>query len=84
MGYATQDIPGDPKVLEDVIEWVRNELKGIEATFNIQDFVQLKVHHVEPVRPRAGMVVYADGSDWDPGGGEGIYAYHGGAWNLLG
>ena len=33
---------------------------------------------------RDGMVVYADGTDWDPGSGEGIYAYYGAAWNHLG
>lgn len=83
MSYVSNDVknPDDPK---DVIEWVRNELKRIEETFNLQSFVQLVELHVEPVRPRAGMVVFADGTDWNPGSGTGIYAYHSSAWNKLG
>lgn len=40
--------------------------------------------HVEPSRKLNGMVVLADGTDWDPGSGEGIYAYYGGSWKKLG
>ena len=42
--------------------------------------LSLEKLHEEPLRPRDGMVVYADGSNWDPGSGEGIYAYVAGAW----
>jgi len=34
-------------------------------------------------RPEDGMVVYADGTNWDPGSGEGIYAYYNSTWNKL-
>ena len=39
--------------------------------------------HVEPYRPRVGSLVYADGTDWDPGSGEGVYVYTGSAWVAL-
>lgn len=39
--------------------------------------------HVAPLKPRLGMVVYADGSDWDPGGGEGLYVYKSGGWTFV-
>lgn len=38
------------------------------------------VWHVEPEKPREGQTVYADGSDWDPGFGEGLYSYDGTNW----
>lgn len=37
-----------------------------------------------PARPQDGMVCYADGTNWNPGAGQGVYVYRGGAWNLLG
>lgn len=43
----------------------------------------IPVSDVEPARPRDGMLVYADGTNWDPGAGEGIYAYFGSTWNSL-
>ena len=30
-----------------------------------------KVWHVAPVKPREGMLVYADGVNWNPGSGAG-------------
>ena len=39
--------------------------------------------HVEPDKPRDGDLVYADGTDWDPGAGEGFYGYENGVWVKL-
>jgi len=40
--------------------------------------------HVEPVKVRDGLIVIADGVDWDPGSGVGIYYYYNGGWRFLG
>jgi hypothetical protein len=40
--------------------------------------------HRVPVRPREGMLAYADGTDWDPGSGAGLYQYRGAAWVFIG
>ena len=45
--------------------------------------VQFAVLHAEPDRPREGKVVYADGTDWNPGSGKGLYVYDGSAWVAL-
>ena len=46
---------------------------------------QHTVLYAAPARPLAGMVVYADGTTWNPGSGEGIYRYDlGGAWVKVG
>ena len=47
------------------------------------EFVQLQELHAAPAKPRAGMIVLADGTDWDPGAGAGFYGYSGGAWAKL-
>lgn len=39
--------------------------------------------HAEPERKSDGDVVRADGTDWNPGSGEGIYERRGGAWVRL-
>lgn len=50
-----------------------------------QDIRQLRfrVLYSEPTKPRQGTVVYADGTAWDPGSGEGAYMYDGTNWILL-
>ncbi|MGH9425716.1 MAG: hypothetical protein ACRD2L_05340 [Terriglobia bacterium] len=40
--------------------------------------------HVAPAKPRDGMVVLADGTNWNPGSGAGFYGYRNGAWQFLG
>lgn len=37
----------------------------------------------EPDKRTDGMVVYANGSDWDPGSGAGVYCREAGAWVKL-
>ena len=40
--------------------------------------------HAEPDKPRDGDIRLADGSDWNPGGGQGVYCYYNSTWNRLG
>ena len=37
----------------------------------------------EPARPADGDIVYADGTNWNPGSGEGFYGRENGAWVKL-
>jgi hypothetical protein len=50
----------------------------------INDILELNKRTSAPTSPSDGMVAYADGTGWDPGGGEGIYAYYNSTWNKLG
>lgn len=76
MAYIRQNPP--PEYEPDF--WER-ELNAIEQAFN---FPQLKELHTPVIKPRTGMLVLADGTDWNPGSGQGCYIYYGGAWNKLG
>lgn len=40
--------------------------------------------NVAPDKPRDGLIAKADGTNWNPGSGEGVYCYYGGSWHLLG
>jgi hypothetical protein len=39
--------------------------------------------NAEPIRYGDGDLVYADGTNWNPGSGEGLYHRAGGAWNFI-
>lgn len=53
-------------------------------TLQVKPAVQVEARHVEPEKPRDGMIVLADGTDWNPGGeGEGFYVYYNAAWTKL-
>jgi hypothetical protein len=80
----TQYTPRTPQ--GDVGRYLSGELERItnalESGFVLETLEKL---NQEPTRKRAGMVVYADGVNWSPGGlGEGIYCYYAGSWKRLG
>ena len=60
---------------------VRRELQKIAeslASSNEED-----VLHKEPENPRQGNRAFADGTDWNPGSGEGLYVYLSTGWSKL-
>lgn len=61
--------------------WLATELERVANAINSS--VRLKELHAEPARYADGDIVYADGSDWNPGSGEGFYGREGGAWVKL-
>ena len=79
--YAPSSPPTGP---EDFQKWAQQEFQKLEAVFSSLDFIILKETNVVPAKPRTGMVVLADGTNWNPGSGAGFYGYYGGAWSKLG
>lgn len=68
-----------------IVRWVQEEFESLVHRLNLLSEVRLEAHTAVPERPRAGMIVYADGVLWNPGAGEGIYYYKStGVWTLLG
>ena len=63
--------------------WLQGQLSAFEVYMRTQGIVVAALH-VEPARPQEGLIVRADGTDWDPGSGAGFYGYNGGAWTFLG
>lgn len=41
------------------------------------------VLYAEPARLFEGLFAFADGTEWDPGSGRGLYQYVSGAWAKL-
>lgn len=80
------DTSGDPKKLADSVvdlaKFVEDELAAVATS--MQSITQLQISYVAPDKPRQGMVVYADGTHWNPGSREGAYAYGSDAtWHFL-
>lgn len=72
MSYQPGPLPDDPKQLPAAL---RREQAALQREFaSSKDFVGLKTWHQSPARVFGGMVLLADGTDWDPtGGGGGLH-----------
>ena len=69
----------------DLKAFIERELRRVASAFDVGvDTILLTELHNEPERPRAGMIVLADGTNWNPGSGAGFYGYRSGAWQFLG
>lgn len=56
------------------------ELDALIRRLNAPSEARFRVLNRAPSRPEPGMVVYADGTKWDPGSGEGLYVYTSTGW----
>ena len=74
--------PNDPAQLPGFLsqEFLRIK-QALEAS---QPYVLLQVLHAVPGKIFEGMVVEADGADWNPGSGAGCYIRRSAAWVKLG
>lgn len=80
MSYQPNNPPVAP---EDLANYVYEELSRLSAVMNAALARKVEFLHVAPARPREGDVYGADGTNWDPGSGQGIYAYYNSTWNKL-
>ena len=80
-----QPDPFDGRSLEELTVWAETQfqkLANIHAEFETES-VRFTVFNAEPAHPRQGHTYYADGTNWDPGNGEGPYTYDGSNWVSL-
>jgi hypothetical protein len=61
-----------------------SELFKIKSAIDALAAGHLDKSYAAPTKPREGDIRYADGTTWNPGSGQGIYAYYGAAWHFLG
>ena len=83
MAYGPKDVKSvnrwspnpAPVEVDNLPDYLFNELnKGGDVIFNLVTF-RLEETNREPTKPRDGDIRYADGTNWNPGSGRGIYAY---------
>lgn len=58
------------------------KLRNFVETMQI-DYITFRIHNKAPNKPKGGIVYYADGTNWNPGAGKGLYEYDGTTWNKL-
>ncbi len=79
MSYEVGLIPSEG---EDLTRFLKEELDKISLAFGgVNDLDTL---FTPPLKPRDGMIRKADGVNWNPGAGAGVYCYYAGVWNKLG
>lgn len=77
--------PGQPPLGGDLTQFVDQEHRRIaRAMTEPREFIYLTPLSVAPAKPGDGLIVLADGTNWNPGAGAGYYGYHSNAWNKLG
>lgn len=82
MSYSPTRI-GEIDSLEGLREYVQEELEKISKEFNETIALDLRTVHQAPKRPREGMIVSADGTNWNPGSGAGAYEFVNGVWRRV-
>lgn len=89
--YRPGDVPsftGDAtSTLANLLQNIRDERFSLERALNeAMPYAELRPLAVEPARTRAGMLILADGTNLDPGSGEGLYRRNSAntAWVFLG
>ena len=76
----------NPQDWEALKRYIEEELRQIALTFKHLDSetMTLAELHVAPIKPQEGICAYADGTDWNPGAGTGLYQYRNGSWVKVG
>lgn len=80
--YQPATPPDQPELLPS---YLRDEFIKIASAIRLLSDGHIDVTYANPNRPRAGDIRYADGMQWDPGSGEGLYRYNlSGNWIFVG
>ena len=79
--YSKAPVPSEAK---EIPSYLQTELDRISAIISNLADGHYDESNTVPSKPRAGDVRYADGTNWNPGSGEGLYLYLStGAWSKL-
>lgn len=82
--YVPGQVPSDPAALP---AFLQQELANLQRAWSSSSpSVILDTLHAAPAKTLPGMVVIADGTDWNPGSGAGAYRRNeaNSAWVFLG
>lgn len=80
--FPALDVPDDPAAVPGFLRELVAQIR--EAAGRPDTFLELRPLAAEPARLREGMVIEADGSNFDPGSGAGLYVRRSGAWVFIG
>jgi len=67
--------------LVDLRNFISNELVRVANAFTTEaQTTTLPVLSAAPAKPQIGQVVFADGTNWNPNSGRGLYYYDTNGW----
>lgn len=75
-------LPPPNQMAPAVREYLDTELRRIADLINERVLFTQPLAEA-PARPVNGVIAYADGTNWNPGSGEGFYGYENGSWVKL-
>lgn len=78
--YQPEDPPADPSQLR---VYLIREFAKMKVALDAVAAGYDPIVYAEPAKPREGMRRFADGVQWNPGLGKGLYLYSGTAWVKL-
>lgn len=66
-------------------QWLLDQVRRIAGVLRAPEVntIRFVVHNVAPARVADGDVYFADGTDWNPGSGRGLYERRAAAWVKL-
>lgn len=79
--YAPAEPPEDQAAMR---YYIKDELLKVGAVLQLLAAGHVDKVNAPPSKPREGDIRLADGTQWNPGSGAGVYAYYGGTWKFLG
>ena len=82
MQFQSSTLPAE-LTPDSVAKWVEENFLTLARAMAEQSEVELRPIYAPPSNPREGMIVYADGTEWNPGSGKGVYVFTGAAWSKL-
>lgn len=74
-----------PSTFPGLRGWIGTQLELLAQVIRVPEVrsVQLEPQAAEPAKYQEGLIVYADGSNWDPGSGAGVYVRGSSSWSKL-
>ena len=89
LGYKPEPVPTDlpqsaQRYLDQELNRIAGVLQGLMAVVQSSASISLAATPSEPTNPAPGMIIYTEGTTWDPGSGQGYYYWNGMVWTPLG
>lgn len=79
--FYSPDTP--PFRSEELHGYLERELQKIKVAIDLLALGHLDKTYVAPAKPRDGDIRFADGVQWNPGSGEGVYVFYNATWNFI-
>lgn len=82
MEYQPESFAGGTQ--EQLVAWLQQELSKVRQVLNGKQDAEVRFRTSPPEKVREGLIAAADGVNWNPGAGAGLYLFRDGTWWKLG